>query len=157
MSLQDLRGAYKTITIAGQPMKLRLDLNALDYLERTCGGIEKAACASDIKTQKHFIRSFLLCNYPENADRFNADTVEGLKPSLFQVGEWFDPDTIAAVSMELYNLALDQMAPPEGENSLGEQMQETTVAAIGALLKLCGQPSLDEALKVFGYQRREKS
>lgn len=157
MKLQSLRKNCHTITIDGKPMILRMDLNAMDYLERACGGIEQAANARDIKTQKHFIRAFLLCNYPENAEVFNRDDLNGLKPSLYQVGEWFDPDTMAAVSLELYNLALEQMEVPEGENSLGEQMQETVVAAIGALLKLCGQPNLDEALKVFGYQRQEKS
>ncbi|WP_050696612.1 hypothetical protein [Anaeromassilibacillus senegalensis] len=157
MKLQSLRKNCHTITIDEKPMTLRMDLNALDYLERTCGGIEQAANAQDIKTQKHFIRAFLLCNYPENAEVFNRDDLNGLKPSLYQVGQWFDPDTIAAVSLELYTLALEQMEVPEGENSLGEQMKETVVAAIGALLKLCGQPNLDEALKVFGYRRQEKS
>lgn len=157
MGLQELRQPYKTITIQGKEMKLRLDLNALDYLERTCGGIEKATGAGDIKNQKHLIRAFLLCNYPENAEVFNSDKIEGLKPSLYEIGEWFDPETITAVSTELYKIALEQMAPPEGENRLGEKMVEAAVAAIGALLKLCGQENLEKALKVFGLPVLEKS
>ena len=157
MNLQELRQSYKTITVQGKPMKLRLDLNALDYLERSCDGIEKATSAGDIKTQKHLIRAFMLCNYPENSEVFNSDKIDNLKPSLYEIGEWFDPDTITAVSTELYKMALEQMAPPEGENRLGEQMVETAVAAIGAILKLCGQESLEKALKVFGLPALGKS
>lgn len=156
MKLQELRPSRHTITIGKQVMRLRLDLNALDYLERMCGGLEHIS-DRDARMQKHLIRAFLLCNYPENEEIINRDALDQVKPSLYEVGSWFDPDTMNAVATELYKLALEEIEPPEDENSLGENQAEIAAAAIGALLKLCGRESLEKALKAFGLPRQEKS
>ena len=72
MELKTLRKPAYTITIEGKPMRLRCDLNALDYLERSCGGLKAIGPSADIKTQKQLVRAFLLCNYPENAAALEA-------------------------------------------------------------------------------------
>lgn len=156
MELKTLRKPAYTITIEGKPMRLRCDLNALDYLERSCGGLKNISPRADILTQKHMIRAFLLCNYPENAKIMDSGNIEELSPTLWQIGEWFDADTIQAVTAELFKIAIDSTTPPEGENSLGEPMIEMALEAIGALSKLCGRQNLEEAFRIFGTAPREK-
>ncbi len=50
MGLNELRKPSYTITVNGSPMRLRCDLNAMDYLERSCGGLDKAS--TDIQSQR---------------------------------------------------------------------------------------------------------
>ena len=150
MELKALRKPAYTMTIDGRQMRLRCDLNALDYLERSCGGLKNIGPHSDIRTQKHMVRAFLLCNYPENAKILDSGNLDDLKPSLWQIGEWFDSDTIQAVTTELFKIALESTASPEDENSLGESMVGVALEAIGALSRLCGRRNLEEAFRIFG-------
>lgn len=154
--LKDIKPQIKTITIEGNIYKIRYDMNALDYLERTFGSIDKAFSDDTILGQKHTIRAALLCNFEENKPLLDENSLEKLMPTLSQVGEWFDVDTMKAVATELYNTALEQMSS-EGENSLGEnQTAEILLTAIGALSKLYGVQSLQKALKAFGFLPQEK-
>ena len=155
MGLNELRKPSYTITVNGSPMRLRCDLNALDYLERSCGGLEKAS--TDIQSQKHMVRAFLLCNYPENGEALEKGDLSALKPSLWEVGEWFDPDTMEAVAAELYKIAAESVSPPEGEKRLGKLGTGAALQALSALSKLFGRQSLDEAYRIFGSQPPGKS
>ena len=157
MELKTLRKPAYTITIEGKPMRLRCDLNALDYPERSCGGLKAIGPSADIKTQKQLVRAFLLCNYPENAAALEAGELDALKPSLWQIGEWFDPETIGAVTAELLQIALESMEPPEGEHRLGEPMTRVALEAIGALSRFCGRRNLEEAFRIFGAAPQGKS
>lgn len=154
--LKDIKPQIKTITIEGESYKIRYDMNALDYLERSFGSIDKAFTDESILGQKHMIRAALLCNFEKNKQMLDENNLNELIPSLSQVGEWFDTDTMKAVATELYTVALEQMSV-EGENSVGEsQAVQTLLTAIGALSKLYGPRSLKKALMIFGYLPQEK-
>lgn len=155
MGLNELRKPVYTITVNGSPMRLRCDLNALDYLERSCGGLEGAS--ADLQSQKHMIRAFLLCNYPENAEAMENGDLAALKPSLWEVGEWFDPDTMEAVITELYKIAAESVTPPEGEKRLGKPETGAALQALSALSRLFGRQNLEEAWRIFGSQPQGKS
>ena len=144
------------ITIEGEAMNIRYDMNALDYLERVTGGLDKAFSDESILGQKHTIRAALLCNYEDNKRLLEEDNLNDLKPSLSQVGAWFDADTMKAVATELYNVAIQQMTV-EGENCMGEQQAvETLLKAIGALSRLYGSQRLQKAWTIFGTLPLEK-
>ena len=134
MELKTLRKPAYTITIEGKPMRLRCDLNALDYLERSCGGLKAIGPSADIKTQKQLVRAFLLCNYPENAAALEAGELDALKPSLWQIGEWFDPETIGAVTAELLQIALESMEPPGGAGGDWSALEVLWTAELGRSL-----------------------
>lgn len=154
--LKDMKPQIFTITIDGKSMKLRYDMNALDYLERVVGSISEAFADQSMLGRKHMIRAALLCNYEENKKLLDEDNLRDLKPTLSQVGEWFDADTMKAVATELYTIALKQMNV-EGENRMGEQQAvETLLTAIGALSKLYGRQNLEKAFQIFGTQPQAK-
>lgn len=154
--LKDIKPQITTITIEGKPYKIRYSMNALDYLERVFGNIDNAFNDDTILGQKHTIRAALLCNFEENKQLLDENNIDDLRPSLSQVGEWFDADTMKAVATELYSVAMEQMGV-EGENSMGEQQAvQTLINAIGVLSKLYGQQNLQNAWRIFGTPPQEK-
>ena len=159
MMISEIRPIVYTMTIEGKTMKLRFDMNALDYLERACGDYAKAFADESIRGQKQIIRAALLCNYPENGRLLEEGRLDELRPTLSQVGAWFDVATMQAVAAELFKVALEQMDAGEDEERLGESKaaQEAVVAAIGCLSKLYGRSNLEEALRISGMLPRGKS
>lgn len=157
--IQDIRPIVYTMTIDNKTMKLRFDMNALDYLERACGDYARAFSDESIQGQKQILRAALLCNYPDNGKLLDEGRLSELEPSLSQVGAWFDVATMQAVAAELYRIALEQTAIEEGEHRPGEQKAalEAAVTAIGCLSKLYGRSSLEEALRISGYLPHGKS
>lgn len=146
-----------TVTIGDKTFKLKYTMNAKDYLERVYGSEQEAftKCTGDnvkAKDMKHFIRAFMLINDAENLERMDNDDLKNLTPSLSEIGEMLDMDTMQAINVQLFNIAIESLTV-EGENSLGEskQAQEILVNAIGALSKSCGKQNLEKALKIFGY------
>lgn len=154
--LKDMKPQIVTITIEDKPMKIRYDMNALDYLERIKGSLTEAFEDESMLGRKHIIRAALMCNYEENKKLLDENNLDKLKPSLSQVGEWFDADTMRAVATELYKVAMEQIST-EGENSMGEQQTvETLLTAIGALSRLYGRQNFQKAYQIFGTQPHEK-
>ena len=153
--LREIRPITYTVTINGKTMKLRYDMNALDYLERVCGGLTEAFADKSVLGQKQVIRAALLCNYPENLRLLEENRPDKLRPALSELGAWIDVTGMEALSTELYRVALEQMSAGEGKQSLGEP--GALVDAIGALCKLYGRQSCEEALQAFGEAHPEKS
>lgn len=154
--LREIRPIIYTVSINGNAMKLRYDMNALDYLERVYGGLAEAFADQTVLGQKQVIRAALLCNYPENLRLLEENRLDDLRPALSEVGGWFDMPGMEALSAELYRIALEQMnAGGEGKQGLGEP--ETLVNAIGALCRLYGRRNCEEALRAFGEAHPAKS
>lgn len=156
MPLKDIRPTVYSITVDGKELKLKLNLNSLDYLERTVGGLEGALKATDVQSKLHLIRAFMLVNYTENLDALEENRLEDLQPKLSQIGQWFDTETLNAVTVELYRIAIESMGG-EGEKRPGEYPPELIEALIGSLSRLFGVQNWDKAVKAFGKQPQKRS
>lgn len=156
MSLRDEKRQTYTMTVDGQRRKLRFDLNALDYLERKFGAVHTAFEDRHIRTQKHILRAALMCNYPENVELLESNDLASIRPTLDELGEWFDLETVEAVAENLYDVFLKQITAQEGEKRLGKPPVELLMETIGALSRLYGRRNLEEAWANFGAAHPEK-
>lgn len=164
MSLKDLRPQkVYTLTLGDTEFKVKYTMNSKDYLERVYGDEQKAFEKISVinpkaKDLKHFVRAFLMINYEENLEHMDNDELDKIKPSLAEIGNAMDLDTMQSACIELFNIAIDSLTvnsngDEKGENQALIAMAET---AVGALLKLFGRTNLEKALKNFGYQAQKK-
>lgn len=164
MSLKDLRPQkIYTITLNGKEMKVKYTMNSKDYLERIYGDEQEAFSKISVGNPKaldlkHFVRAFLMINFEENLEHMDNGDLEQIKPSLSEIGNYMDIDTMQSACIELFNIAVESMMVNSNGDELGESqaLVEMAEVAIGALLKLFGATNFKKAIKAFGYQHRKK-